>query len=295
MTPKEAVHSLIDSALAAGQAIGELCAKPDGQLLHFTDAAGLMGIIGSKKLWATRASCMNDASELTYGRSIGRSIVEDRLRANPVSRLVATWKTALAHFDAVPDIPSGLRVYFDAFVTSFCVHADKSVHWLHYGRGGHGYALGFDSATFEVKGWSLVPVIYDRSSQERILAGVFDKIQETAVTLADTFKPNQAVAEKIESTAGHLLVDLTALLAPCFKDRSFDAEEEWRLFWPRLEGEHVGTEDLLPLKFRTRGTLIALHRVRRPARSIQEDHHGLSGSRAPRSPISPAAASRRWH
>jgi len=241
--------------LEACQAIGELSAKPDGQLLHFTDAAGLIGIIGSKRLWATRVSCMNDASELTYGRSIGRAIVKERLRSDPKSRFVATWRTAIAHFDAVPDVPSGLHVHFDAFATSFCTH-ESSAHWLHYGRGGHGYALGIDSAAFEVPGWSLVAVIYDRPIQERILASVFDKIQSDAATLADTFKPSSGVVEKIETTAGHLFVDVTALLAPCFKDPSFTAEDEWRLFRPRLEGEYVGTEGLFPLQFRAHGPLV---------------------------------------
>jgi hypothetical protein len=249
MTPQEAVESLITSALAAGQRTVELSAKPDGPLLHFTDAAGLAGIIGSQKLWATRASCMNDASEISYGRDLGRALVEDRVRTDPKSRFLPSWKTALAHFDALSE-----HVYIDAFVTSFCTHARKSVHWQEYGRRGHGYALGIDPSAFEVPGWSLAPVIYDRSIQRRILADVFDKIQETAATLADNFRLSPAVVKKIESTAGALLVDLTALLAPCLKDRAFDAEDEWRLwrFW--LESNKA--KQVFPLKFRAHGDLV---------------------------------------
>jgi hypothetical protein len=33
---------------------------------------------------------------------------------------------------------------FHAYVISFCSRTDRSVHWLHYGRQGTGFALGFD-------------------------------------------------------------------------------------------------------------------------------------------------------
>ncbi len=32
----------------------------------------------------------------------------------------------------------------DAFVVSFCARANQSVHWLHYGRNGTGWAIGLD-------------------------------------------------------------------------------------------------------------------------------------------------------
>src|SRR5262249_24931357 len=36
-------------------------------LLHFTDQAGLMGILQSRKLWASLATALNDASETSVG------------------------------------------------------------------------------------------------------------------------------------------------------------------------------------------------------------------------------------
>jgi hypothetical protein len=98
-------------------------------------------------------------------------------------------------------------------------------------------------------GWSLVPVVYEEVDQRRILERLFDQIQSAAVRLLETFGATADVVEKIESTVGHLLADVTFLLAPCFKDPSFAAEEEWRIFKTRLEGEGID-DDPLPLKFR---------------------------------------------
>jgi hypothetical protein len=36
-------------------------------IYHYTDAAGLFGIISNDELWASAPSSLNDASELSYG------------------------------------------------------------------------------------------------------------------------------------------------------------------------------------------------------------------------------------
>jgi hypothetical protein len=248
MKPEEIVDSLIDSATAAVQGID--VPNPDGLLLHFTDAAGLIGILQSKTLWGTRASCMNDTSELTHGKVLAREVVQGRIGAEPNARFAATWKTALEHFNAHADTPSGRRLHTDAFVTSFCARADKSVHWLSYGRGGFGYAVGIDSSLLDLAGWSLVPVIYDEAEQRRVLAEIYDKIQVAVATLADTFKSAPPIVDMIESIAGDLVADVTGLIAPWYKHPCFAAEEEWRLFRPRVEGKNVKPERMFPLKFR---------------------------------------------
>jgi hypothetical protein len=39
-------------------------------LFHYTTAAGLIGILRSKKLWATAYYCSNDSSELSVGQGV---------------------------------------------------------------------------------------------------------------------------------------------------------------------------------------------------------------------------------
>jgi hypothetical protein len=50
---------------------------PPELVYHYTDAAGLLGIISSGTLWATDIEFLNDAQELTYARAT----VLDELRA----------------------------------------------------------------------------------------------------------------------------------------------------------------------------------------------------------------------
>ena len=257
MTNTEAILQLIDASMNAATNLPEFSRKPEGLLYHFTDAAGAIGMIQSKQLWASRASCMNDAREILHGRDLGRAIVADRLRADPGSRFSTIWKNAIAHFAGASDVPPVLQIQFDAFTISFCGRDSRSVHWLHYGRGGHGFALGLDPNALERAKWSLVPVTYDEDDQKRMLATIFDNIQETAANLVDVpVRPTEDLVSKIESTAGHLLMDVSSILAPCFKHESFSSEEEWRLFRTTAESEKVTRDKDFHLSFRASQGLI---------------------------------------
>jgi hypothetical protein len=122
------------------------------------------------------------------------------------------------------------------------------MHWLHYGRGGHGYAVGIDFSSAEMGGWSLVPVIYRKEAQCQILEGIYDRIQDDVATALEG-QPNS----DIEFIAGCLMAHMTGFIAPCFKDPCFAAEEEWRLFRPCFKEQRSGTP---PFKYRTAGSLI---------------------------------------
>jgi hypothetical protein len=256
-TSTEAIHRLIDASIKAATDLPAFSRKPEGLLYHFTDAAGAIGMVRGKMMRATRASCMNDAREILHGKDLGRSIVADRLQTGPDSRFSTIWKNAIAHFDGASDVPPVLQIQFDAFAVSFCARDNRSVHWLHYGRGGHGFAVGLDPKALELPNWSLVPVTYDETAQREMLGAVFDKIEKTAAELVDRpVRPSDDLVSKIESTAGHLLMDVSSMLAPCFKHDSFSSEEEWRLFRTTAESEKIQRDKDLHLSFRASGGLV---------------------------------------
>jgi hypothetical protein len=258
MNRQEATDSVLEAGKAALEAVQVLAKNPKEPLIHFTDGAGLIGILQKKALWATRASCMNDASEMVYGRKLGRSIVAERLAHNPNSRFETIWKRALAMFDGTPPLPAGTQIRIDAFVCSFCSRADTSVHWLHYGRSGRGYALAVDFGGVDLRDWSLVPVVYYRAEQHRILSGIYDRVEERAAAVADNLngETDIDILAFVELTASRMIADVTSIVAPCYKDPCFKAEEEWRLYRCLYEGEHVPREGRFPLLFRNQNGLI---------------------------------------
>jgi hypothetical protein len=48
-------------------------------LFHYTNAAGLLGILDSARLWATNYRFLNDSSEIGHGVSLFDSIVEEKV------------------------------------------------------------------------------------------------------------------------------------------------------------------------------------------------------------------------
>jgi hypothetical protein len=124
-------------------------------------------------------------------------------------------------------------------------------------EGGRGYALGIDFSVADLEGWSLVPVVYREDEQRRVLQDVYDKVQEEVAELVDRQPAWEEMdLAKIAFSAGFLMAHVTGFLAPCFKHPCFEAEGEWRLFRPWIEGQFTGQTGTFPLNFRTSGSLI---------------------------------------
>lgn len=52
-------------------------------LFHYTNSAGLIGILGTRKLWLTRVDCCNDPSERILAYELLRDRLLARSRSNP--------------------------------------------------------------------------------------------------------------------------------------------------------------------------------------------------------------------
>src|ERR1700683_5599994 len=58
-----------------------LARKPTKALYHYTSADGLLGIMQTKKIWATSVQHLNDAQEYKYGLGLLREELDARLNA----------------------------------------------------------------------------------------------------------------------------------------------------------------------------------------------------------------------
>ncbi|MCR9246015.1 MAG: DUF2971 domain-containing protein [bacterium] len=92
--------------------------QPPPLLYHYTDWAGLQGIVQSGTLWATHYADLNDSAETSYSVKLLNRLTDDP--ANQVER--------------------------DWYALSLTEESDLLSQWRAYSKGGSGFCIGFDAA-----------------------------------------------------------------------------------------------------------------------------------------------------
>jgi DUF2971 family protein len=237
--------------------------KPD-ILLHFTDIAGLVGILKDKVLWASLATALNDASETKIGPELfdfaqsmamlrSRFLTQDFLRS---------------HFETdapLGSIPSDYRTY----VTSLCSE-DASIHWMHYGRSGTGVALELDTTMLsDIEQFTLCKVLYDGTEQVRRMAPIVQLVDDFLERSLEGIR-NTEVEQLLKGSAASMLHSFLRLAAPQMKDGAFTAEDEWRILSVEAFMSGKPYEATRPTKFRVAATrLVPYKEITIPADAIR--------------------------
>lgn len=119
-----------------------------GRVFHYTNRAGLIGILNSQTLWATAAEFLNDDQEIRY--AVGLVAAQLKNSATParydlpmldlVDRFIEEmWRQLPAHE------PFELLRESEPYLVSFCKRGDLLSMWRAYGADG-GFAIEFDTA-----------------------------------------------------------------------------------------------------------------------------------------------------
>lgn len=220
--------ALAEASLRIGESRKHVQATPPPLLFHYTNAAGMRGILDSSRLWATNYRFLNDASEVSYAMALFTSVVQEQL-ANCDSDVVAeflgrTLRTANA-FEGM----------FDCYVACFCERDDLLNQWRVYAEAGGGYALGFHSREIGLRAGELQPsqdfmlrkVLYEEKLQRQLLSEVLSVAAETlhaatkGVSVADANNLIARCCQFVRAESADYLI--------CFKHPAFSVEEEWRL------------------------------------------------------------------
>jgi hypothetical protein len=186
-------------------------------LWHYTNAAGVFGIISSGLLRLTDMRFVNDRTEASYGSEKVLSLLTDL----HVSRAM---HMSTYMIDRILECLDGGRLY----ACSFSERNDSLSQWQRYGAGGEGYCIGFDASQLQNRSRTphtlLVRVIYEEPEQERHIMAVI------------TGRSSTAPAEREEGAFGAAIIDGLALQLknPLFRD-----EHEWRLI--HIEGRSEGS------------------------------------------------------
>lgn len=194
---------------------------------HYTDAAGLIGILSSHTIWASSTLALNDTSEVRHGLSV----VSDAWREH--SRTGVSDAKAAA-FDGI-SARAQARLATEFFVLSTTRNSDSLNQWQGY-AGVQGYAIelkvdstlsyllnGDDNPPFTIAGTGWLDVIYDdgkkSASAHELLDLLLDMVPE----------PGQPRFEHFLHDAAGMIASLAVQL----KDAAFSGEEEVRFVYPK--------------------------------------------------------------
>lgn len=192
------------------------------KLYHYTTQKGIIGILGSKQLWATSILFMNDAKELLYALNITKRIID-----NLITTSKSEVKQLLIKFEKLlDDLPENSLK--SVFIFSLSEESDLLSQWRGYCTEGNGYSIGFDisdevPSNFTVQGLFLYRCEYDPIKQEEMINKFFSEL----------------IKNYLEYKKWDLQVELSTIyiinlykfvsLAAQIKHPSFHEEKEWRL------------------------------------------------------------------
>lgn len=183
-------------------------------LHHYTSSYGLLGILQTKKLWASHAAFMNDYQELKYGAYLVKSILG--------SYMIKQTGAEKIFFESITKRYSEVQEKATIFFTCFCEDGDLLSQWRAYGSDGQGFSLGFNLEDLKlINTCTIEKVIYDREEQSTLVIALIEsfEITDNLIKLGD-------------------YVEQLQLLTCKLKHPQFKEEKEWRLinailYWER--------------------------------------------------------------
>lgn len=184
-------------------------------LYHYTSAAGLLGILSSGFLRGTMASSLNDTSEIAFGHSVCRSVLEEQkvARSTEFERLLLTRTLGWMSDDSSPN---------EVYVTSFTEHRDVLSQWRGYGSGQGRFCIGFQLAQFSERDLLRFPQHVEYGSDEQRAV-----IRRAIAFACEVLLENPEDPYHSQSSASTLAMHLRRLMCS-FKHPGFAQEAEWR-------------------------------------------------------------------
>ena len=191
---------------------------------HYTDAAGLVGMLKTGRVWAADYRFLNDKSEVEHTRKGVRERITRKL-GETEDDLMRRLYGDIIDFQDMPGAS-------DAFVFSLSAERDDLSQWRGYAREGQGFTIGFSGrvlcrqAEGDESDYAFFKIEYDHGVQdqamERALADIEEKVQAMV-------KQKPSTEKKICMRAAAAYDWLTEARAVAHKHNSFKSEREWRV------------------------------------------------------------------
>lgn len=207
---------------------------PPPDIYHYTDDAGLRGILESGQLWLSDIFSVNDPSELRHGMSHAVEILNNRSRPDRPEQ-----GTFARNFSDFTELSIEATAHY--FVCSFSSDSEELGQWRAYADNGRGYALGFDGKelvdAFIGASTTLNPMTWVRSTFEptyndgelrkihgKLIDAMFDLISLPRGRNLDSNSINEFMKTLSIYTSQYVLA--TAIF---FKHEAYRHEKEFRI------------------------------------------------------------------
>jgi Protein of unknown function (DUF2971) len=222
-------------------------AKRPPLLYHYTDAAGLLGMLKTRHLWATNSRFMNDPTEMDFAARIVLETAEDQ---------AVNYPTVLFN-RVMREIKDFLKIYSpeqnDEYVSCFCENGDLLSQWRGYGALGGGYALGFDSQYIGLTHYQnlkkpepvLRRVLYDQKQQKNLVGRFIRLLLDWETLRRKRYHKNIDIDSRDE--AWDKFNWFLSECLNCFKDPAYSEEQEWRVI---QYGRNMDSEKFVETQFR---------------------------------------------
>ena len=205
-------------------------------LYHYTDAAGLEGIVKTQQVWSTDFTHLNDPSELTYGMAIASELLSEIGQASDSRTRIFC--------DMVNDLftHKNMRGAFGFFVSSFSQERDDLGQWRAYGDNGRGFALGLSPQVFRIEQKAdrkphenvfVVPVVYDRHAARRHHMPAIEQavriVGKTVEQASDLMQDSNVGMPFLDEMAKALIAAQLIINSLTIKHEAYQHEREVRL------------------------------------------------------------------
>lgn len=209
-----------------------------GMVYHYTNAAGLVGMLGSKTIWATEYRFMNDASEVELGIRHSMDLIERRILREKDKKKIAFLKS----------LRDEMRVESSdsSYVFSLTDRRDDLSQWRGYANDGKGFTIGFDAGLIYKQSesstvFSFGKVCYNKRTHEK-------KIDEAIEEFYKQLTSRNSFDTEIDACCSELESVIHSYCSG-YKHSSFINENEWRInIYPFKENIKVrsSSEKLVP-------------------------------------------------
>ncbi|MGV8856623.1 MAG: DUF2971 domain-containing protein [Devosia sp.] len=218
-------------------------------LWHYTNFAGLLGILDTGSIYTTQHSCLNDSMEYLHLPRVIADELKRRIPATEDADMKSFYEAAHGELGDTDISSTG------HFVACLSEDEDDLGQWRGYGGGTCGYAIGFRAndiltAIGRRSGTLLMPMEYRVEMHERIASEV--------INFTTTLYRHHAAGfgSAVEPFSEALLAEVASgldVVVSCVKHHKFEFEHERRITTKLLHGEHE------QLVFIQKQTLLARH------------------------------------
>lgn len=228
-------------------------------LYHYTDAAGLFGMLNSGEIWLTDYRFLNDKAEFSHALTIVDSAKKTMTTTKGLNKaFLPVLKNA-----GLPDLRGS-----DGALFSLSEEKDDLSQWRGYAKDGMGFTIGFDGAAIHNRadasdsGFVFAKVNYDNADEEltygKILNAIYSIFQ---VKIKESPESHDDLIGFAIEAFDYICLN-RALLS---KHASFKAENEWRMVTYMDEADDVSIRvsgrNLIPYSALKLGGLLPIKEI----------------------------------